>query len=167
MDPTAAALSNFTHALVAVTPGSNVLSGNAKVQGALHVNNYGSSSGDALLVTGGIVASADVVVYGTVSQSSDLALKADLARIRGARERLCALSGYTFRMLRDGPAGPRRMGLVAQEVARVAPEAVSTCPDGTLSVAYGGLLGLVVEAVKDLSVVVDRLELGHEPSAEP
>ena len=130
--------------------GSVRMGSNAAVVGRLAVNNYGSSNGTSLEVNGALQATADITAFGTISQSSDVSLKADLLRIDGALDRLSALSGYTFRMLRDGPDGPRRMGLVAQEVAAVAPEAVSASPDGTLTVAYGSLMGVVVEAVKEL-----------------
>jgi hypothetical protein len=40
----------------------------------------------------------------------------------------------------------------------VAPETVRTGPDGYLSVAYGNLVGLLVEAVKELASEVETLK---------
>lgn len=50
------------------------------------------------------------------------------------------------------------MGVIAQEVLGVIPEVVYHDPetDG-YSVAYGGMLGAVIEAVKDLAGEVERL----------
>jgi hypothetical protein len=45
---------------------------------------------------------------------------------------------------------------VAQELAEIVPEAVLTHDDGLLSVAYGNLVGLLVEAVKELADLSDR-----------
>lgn len=52
----------------------------------------------------------------------------------------------------------RGVGLIAQELALIVPEAVMTHEDGLRSVAYGNLVGVLVEAVKDLADKVERLE---------
>ena len=49
------------------------------------------------------------------------------------------------------------MGLLAQHVQRVAPEAVIEA-EGVLRLAYGNLIGLLVEAIKDLATQVDQLK---------
>ena len=51
----------------------------------------------------------------------------------------------------------RQMGLIAQEVKAVAPEAVIEA-EGVLRLAYGNLIGLLVEAIKDLAHQVDQLK---------
>ena len=85
------------------------------------------------------------ITNGTVD--SDRRLKSDFMRINGALERVEQLTGYTFRYRNDAR---RTTGLVAQDVAEVLPEAVFEAADGTLSLAYGNLMGLVVEAIKEL-----------------
>lgn len=84
--------------------------------------------------------------------SSDLRLKSDIAPISDALAKVLTLTGVTYRM--DGQRA-RQMGLIAQEVQVVAPEAVTEV-DGLLRLAYGNLLGLLVEAIKDL-----HAELAH------
>jgi hypothetical protein len=76
---------------------------------------------------------------------SDASAKSNLKPIEGALERLKRLRGYTYDL-----KGRHRMGLKAQEVREVAPEAVSEDANGCLSVAYGDLLALVVEALREL-----------------
>ena len=135
---------------------SNVLTAasNAGVQGTLHVWNYGNSNSGsnaaALSVAGNIVAAQDITAFGQVLDISDSNLKTGLAPIEGALARVSALTGYTFAMRAD-PSGRRRMGLLAQDVLAVAPEAVQEQEGGSLSVAYGSLIGLLVEAVKELA----------------
>jgi hypothetical protein len=51
----------------------------------------------------------------------------------------------------------RQTGLIAQEVQAVAPEAVIET-EGVLRLAYGNLIGLLVEAIKDLAHEVDQLK---------
>jgi len=50
----------------------------------------------------------------------------------------------------SGPPGTRELGVLAQEVEEVFPEAVRTDRDGLKSVDYLGLVAVLVEAVKEL-----------------
>lgn len=86
--------------------------------------------------------------------SSDARLKSDIAPIPDALAKVQALTGVTFRM---AGSDTRQMGLIAQEVQRVAPEAVVEA-EGVLRLAYGNLIGLLVEAIKDLAQEVDQLK---------
>ena len=58
-----------------------------------------------------------------------------------------------------GRKGEERVstGVIAQEVQAVLPEAVHD-NEGTLGVAYGNMVGLLIEAVKELSGKVESLE---------
>jgi hypothetical protein len=50
------------------------------------------------------------------------------------------------------------MGVIAQEIKKVAPEAVSTDSEGYLSVAYGNLVGLLIEGIKEQQDQIDNLK---------
>ncbi len=86
--------------------------------------------------------------------SSDARLKSEITPISGALGKLKTLNGVTFRM--EGVAA-RQMGLIAQEVRDVAPEAVTEI-DGVLRLAYGNLAGLLIEAIKELAAEVEHLK---------
>ena len=86
--------------------------------------------------------------------SSDARLKSDIAPISDALAKVQALTGVTFTM---AGGETRQMGLIAQEVQAVAPEAVVEA-EGILRLAYGNLIGLLVEAIKDLATQVDQLK---------
>ncbi|CRK76346.1 MULTISPECIES: tail fiber domain-containing protein [Roseobacteraceae] len=86
--------------------------------------------------------------------SSDARLKSDIAPIHAALAKVQALSGVTFSM---AGSDARQMGLIAQDVQAVAPEAVVET-EGVLRLAYGNLVGLLVEAIKDLAQEVDQLK---------
>lgn len=86
--------------------------------------------------------------------SSDARLKSDIAPIADALAKVQALTGVTFTM---AGSDVRQMGLIAQEVQAVAPEAVVEA-EGVLRLAYGNLVGLLVEAIKDLAQEVDQLK---------
>jgi hypothetical protein len=97
----------------------------------------------------------NMTIAGTLTQHSDRRLKTDIRAIDNALKRLQKLNGITYR-LKDGDV--RQIGLIAQDVQRAAPEAVKEGPGGYLSVAYGNLVGLLVEAIKELSAEVDALK---------
>lgn len=95
-----------------------------------------------------------VVTAPNFVSSSDVRLKSDIAPITEALAKVQALHGVTFRMV---GSDTRQMGLIAQDVQAVAPEAVIEA-DGVLRLAYGNLVGLLVEAIKDLSREVAQLK---------
>ena len=87
--------------------------------------------------------------------TSDLRVKNNIQDITDALAKVNALRGVTF----DWANGMgSAVGLVAQEVQQVVPQAVSSQPDGLLNVAYGNLVGVLIEAIKELSAKVDALE---------
>lgn len=102
-------------------------------------------------------AAGNMTITGILSQNSDERLKANVARIDAPLGRLEALSGYTYERA-DQPKEGRQMGLIAQEVLKVAPECVREGENTILSVNYNGLTGLLVEAIKELSRKVRALE---------
>jgi hypothetical protein len=55
--------------------------------------------------------------------------------------------------------GSSDAGVIAQEVEAMFPELVVTTPEGHKRVNYTGLVGIVIEAVKELKAKNDALEL--------
>lgn len=113
-----------------------------------------------------MVVRGDVFVSGACFSLSDGARKNRLRALDGtdALAGIRGLRGYTY-LLDDGDPG---IGLLAEDVRRVFPEAVKTTTtsaatadaDATSysSVAYGGLVAPLVEAVKNLAARVEALE---------
>ena len=133
-----------------VTAGSSMTSGDVtSALGYTPANKAGDSFTGSISVSGSITATGDITAY------SDARLKTDIQTITGALDRVRKLRGVTFSR-RD--TGNRGVGLIAQELAAIVPAAVMTHEDGLLSVAYGNLVGVLIEAVKDLADKVDRLE---------
>jgi hypothetical protein len=52
---------------------------------------------------------------------------------------------------------PRQTGLIAQEVLKVLPEAVSGSEEEHYSVAYGNVVGLLIEAIKEQQTQIETL----------
>ena len=101
-----------------------------------------------LKVTGKIFASDDIVAF------SDARQKRDIAPITDALHKVRSLVGVLYT---DG-SDQRKTGLLAQDVQAVLPEAVTTDENGNLALAYGNLAGILVQAIKELSMKVDELE---------
>ena len=87
----------------------------------------------------------DILATGDVTASSDRRLKMDIKRIENALDKVCAIGGYTY-VMNDKPS----TGLIAQEVLEVLPEVVHGSEETSYSLAYGNVIGLLVEAIKEL-----------------
>lgn len=97
----------------------------------------------------------DCVVHGDITNDSDLRIKKDLQKIDHALDKVARLTGYTFTRIQDNV---RSTGLVAQEILPVLPEVVRQDADGMYSVAYANMMGLIVEAIKDLKAEITELK---------
>ena len=73
---------------------------------------------------------------------------------------MLALRGVTFTRTTD-ESQRTHIGLIAQEVEQVLPEVVHTGHDGYKSVAYADIVGILVEAIKELEARVAELEAGQ------
>lgn len=86
---------------------------------------------------------------------SDSNIKKDIIPIEDALAKISRLTGYSYTR-RDTER--REVGLIAQEVQSVLPEVVRLCDmSQLLTISYGNMAGLFVEALKALSHKVDRL----------
>jgi len=78
---------------------------------------------------------------------SDLRLKENVREIKDALEKVDQISGNEFDWKKSGE---HDVGVIAQEVQHVVPEAVADRGDGYLAVNYFKLIPLLVQAVKEL-----------------
>jgi len=78
-----------------------------------------------------------------------------------AMPKIAQVRGVTWEWRDDAPADAKDqpgIGVIAQEVERVFPELVTTGDDGIKRVYYAGLIGPLIEAVKELDQRVQALE---------
>jgi hypothetical protein len=90
-------------------------------------------------VTGDIYATGNVAAY------SDKRAKSDIKKIENALDKIDQLNGYTFTM-----NDKRYAGVIAQEVLPILPEVVTGSEETNYAVAYGNMMGLVIEAIKEI-----------------
>ncbi len=105
-----------------------------------------TSAGASL--TGAFTASGDITAF------SDERLKTNIKTIPDALSTVQKMRGVTF--TKDNM---NSSGVIAQELEKVAPELVHS-NEIYKSVAYGNLVGYLIEAVKELSEKVEALEHG-------
>jgi hypothetical protein len=113
--------------------------------------------------SGDLHVEGNVIAYSTTI--SDERLKTDIVKIDGALDKVAQLNGYTFTYTADGK---KSAGVIAQEVQKVLPSAIveSKLPlkmgddDETeyMTVQYDQLMGLLIEAVKELKAEVAELK---------
>ncbi|MEN9621838.1 MAG: hypothetical protein RLZZ67_272 [Candidatus Parcubacteria bacterium] len=87
--------------------------------------------------------------------TSDRRLKDNIKPLDSALSNILKLQGVTFTWKKDKTPS---MGLIAQDVAKVYPELVSTSENGMKSVQYGNLVAPLIEAIKDQQKQIDSLK---------
>jgi hypothetical protein len=119
------------------------------LDGYINFSNNGTYSGN-IGPGGDLVMLGNITAYGSTTAPSDIRLKTNITRIENALDKVCQLGGYTFD--RTDRVTTRQTGVIAQEVQKVLPEAIVQLQDEnkTLTVAYGNMVGLLIEAIKEL-----------------
>jgi hypothetical protein len=114
--------------------------------------NRGGSAVHTLHSNGTFTASGNVTAY------SDIRLKEGIEVIPDAVNKVRQLRGVTFTRNDQEDKEKRHAGVIAQEVEEVLPEVVATDDKGIKHVAYGNMVGLLIEAIKELKAEVDDLK---------
>ena len=103
--------------------------------------------------------SGNFTATGNVGAYSDVALKEDIYQIENALDKVKKLRGVHFTKKSNKS---KEIGVVANEVEKVVPELVDEHEDkelGTIkTMKYANTVGLLIEAVKDLSKQVEELK---------
>ncbi len=100
----------------------------------------------------GTLASGAITSSGDVTAFSDMRIKHDIETIEGALAKVSDMRGVYFKR-NNGEAGT---GVIAQEIENILPEVVK---DGEYkSVAYGNMVGILIEAIKELKAEVEKLK---------
>ena len=100
----------------------------------------------------------NVIIQGNLFSYSDIRIKTNIETIENALDKVTSLRGVTYNMIKDIKENPntaiKYVGLIAQEVETIIPEAVKE-ENGLKTVAYGNLVSVLIEAVKELKKKFD------------
>ena len=110
-----------------------------------------TSAAYVLDVSGTIRATGDVIAY------SDARVKDNVETVKDALQTVTSLRGVTYTR-KDNEDKSRKVGVIAQEVLSVLPEVVQQDNNGNYSVAYGNMVGVLIEAIKELTARIEQLE---------
>jgi hypothetical protein len=121
----------------------------AKVVGTYRWQNQGNADVTTIDEGGNFYTSGDITAF------SDARLKSNVRVIEGALGIVEGMRGVRY--VKDGRES---IGVIAQEVREVLPELVHEAHDDrkTLSVAYGNIVGVLIEAIKELRAEVRELK---------
>jgi hypothetical protein len=128
---------------------------------------------DTSLVVGNTTANTTAVLADNIyarddlvaSYSSDENLKDNIVVLDEALNRVESISGYSFdwnSKVGDYREGTPDYGVLAQEIENILPNAVTTNGRGYKTVSYNAVIPLLVEAIKELSAKVDRMQAERE-----
>jgi hypothetical protein len=86
---------------------------------------------------------------------SDAKVKKNIATVENALATINSIRGIRFDWIdNDQPS----IGLIAQELEKYLPELVHTNNQGEKSVNYSGIIGVLIEAIKELTTRIEKLE---------
>jgi hypothetical protein len=141
-------------------------------------NNQSTLEGGMSYTTGGVsinvgtglatvitfFSNGNATLTGTLTQSSDVRLKRDIFPIEDALKKVMTLNGVTFYWKDKSRDQHEQVGVVAQNVEKTFPQAVTTDAKTKLkSVNYSGLVAPLIEAIKQLDFL---FEGDHEELAK-
>ena len=144
-------------------PGLNILASRSAANadqwwswGPTAANVWCINSGTSL-GTGGIqITSAGALTAAdNITAYSDIKLKKNIELIPNALEKVLSVRGVTFERIDTGNRGA---GVIAQEIEKILPEVVMEDEHGIKSVAYGNMVGLLIEAIKEQQTHINKLE---------
>ena len=172
---------NFTNALKSKLDGiaasaTNVTNNNQLTNGAGYttyssnqtLNNNSNVHFEGLMIgqTSGATGNTIRCVGDIVAYYSDDRLKNKIGNLEGALDKVNSLNGFTYTPNEKALAlgvdqDEVRVGVSAQEVQAVLPEAVKDAPventEGYLTVQYEKIVPLLIESIKELSAKVEEL----------
>jgi hypothetical protein len=106
-----------------------------------------TSPSEKLNVSGNILASGNITAY------SDIKLKKNIITIDNALDKVSMMRGV---MYTRKDTGVRGTGVIAQEIQEILPEVVHN--GEYLSVSYGNIVGVLIEAIKELKAEIEQLK---------
>jgi hypothetical protein len=93
-----------------------------------------------------------------IVQPSDSRLKDNITPISTPVDKIKSLRGVEFDWNSGEQVGTHDVGLIAQDVEAVLPEAVTTQEDGYKNLAYTKVIPLLVEAMKEQQAMIEALK---------
>ena len=134
--------------------GITTISGTLNIDGTINGSGSLITMDDNVLINGELNVTGDITAFST----SDQRLKENIVPIVNPLAKVLSISGNTYDWIQGSGKEGRDVGVIAQELLEVLPEAVTTRETGYLAVRYEKIIPLLIEAIKDLSAKVEDLQ---------
>jgi hypothetical protein len=118
----------------------------------LNLNRVGSTSARLRITSGSTISDQDLTV------NSDERIKDNIELIDSALDKVQAIRGVTYNRTDTDDPEKEHTGVIAQDVEKVLPQVVHEDDQGIKSVAYGNMVGLLIEAIKEQQTQIDDLK---------
>jgi hypothetical protein len=121
---------------------------------------YGTATIDTSVVVGSgvTITTNGINVVGVITatdfnSASDLSLKTNIQSISNPIDKILQINGVTFNWRENNKPS---VGIIAQEIEKVFPELVNG--ENPKTVNYNGLIGLLIEAIKEQQTEINNLK---------
>jgi hypothetical protein len=150
-----------------ITTGNIFISGTIFANEDAFMSSQWTSEGNDIFYTQGNVGigttspeftlevNGDIYAEGDVFALSDLRKKSKVSTIQDSLSMVMDLRGVYYTNNSNERQG---VGVIAQEIEKVLPEVVLTDKQGYKSVAYGNIIGVLIEAIKELNCKLDNIQ---------
>ena len=101
--------------------------------------------------------SGNATATGDITAYSDIRIKTNIETITDALDKVIALRGVYYNRTDNGDTA-QKLGVIAQEIQKILPQVVQEQSDGMLSVAYGNMAALFIEAIKEQQSQIEELK---------
>ena len=128
--------------------------GSAPSSGAISLGDFLQTGTQASAISSGLLFELDARNSGSYS---DINLKDNIEVISDPLKKIQSIRGVTYTR-KDLETNAKFTGVIAQEVEEVLPEVVQTNEDGIKSVAYGNMVGLLIESIKEQQKTINMLK---------
>jgi len=114
---------------------------------------------DNAVISGSLDVTGDITAYST----SDERLKTNVTPILDSLNKIGEIQGYEYDWIENEhhTNTGHDIGVIAQEIEKIAPEAVTTRDNGYKAVKYEKLIPILIQAIKELNDKVKQLEDVH------
>jgi hypothetical protein len=121
---------------------------------------YGTATIDTSVVVGSgvTITTNGINVVGVITatdfnSASDLSLKTNIQSISNPIDKILQINGVTFNWRESNKPS---VGIIAQEIEKIFPELVNG--ENPKTVNYNGLIGLLIEAIKEQQIEINNLK---------
>lgn len=134
--------------------------GNVTPSYLLHVGSSAITSGTSVarFENAGGTCTITPNTAGGITCTSDINYKKDITDVSNTDilSKLTSLDIKSYRMTADGENTEKQIGFIAQNVETIFPHLVQTDTDGRKAVSYSGMTPVIVAAIKELNLKLDK-----------